>query len=134
MIELNENVTREMNKYLEGITIEEIFLILMHHKKPFHYQVMLTIEQQKQEIEVLDLSVRAYNCLRRAGYCNLESLINGIYTKEGETSKKQLRKLRNLGANSADEILIKLFNYQFMILPDARKKAYMDTILKINFV
>lgn len=134
MIELNENVTREMNKYLEGITIEEIFLILMHHKKSFHYQVMLTNEQQKQEIEVLDLSVRAYNCLRRAGYYNLESLINGIYTKEGETSKKQLRKLRNLGANSADEILIKLFNYQFMILPEARKKAYMDTILKINFV
>ena len=29
MITLDENVTKEMNKYLEGITIEEIFLILM---------------------------------------------------------------------------------------------------------
>ena len=106
MIELNENITREMNKYLEGIAIEDIFLILSAKKKTFHYPVFFTKEQMSQEIEVLDLSVRAYHCLKRAGYSTLGSLVNGIYTKDGETSKRQLKKIRNLGQNSADEIMI----------------------------
>ena len=133
MIELNENVTKEMNKYLEGITIEEVFLLLEQGRKTFHFQVIFTNDQMKQDVEVLDLSVRAYHCLKRAGYNTLENLVNGVYTKDGETSKKQLRRIRNLGINSADEILIKLMNYQFMTLPDGRKKAYMDKLLEINF-
>ena len=133
MINLNENVTREMNKYLDGITIEDIIILLHQNKKTFHYQVMLTNEQLKQDIEVLDLSTRAYNCLKRGGYHNLGSLVNGVYTKNGESSKRQLKRIHNLGANSADEILIKLMNYQFMNLPNSRKKAYMDNILKMNF-
>ena len=134
MIELNENITREMNKYLERITIEDIFLILSAKKKTFHYPVFFTKEQMSQEIEVLDLSVRAYHCLKRAGYSTLGSLVNGIYTKDGETSKRQLKKIRNLGQNSADEIMIKLMNYQFMVLPDYNKKDYMNKILDLNFV
>lgn len=134
MIELNENITREMNKYLEGIAIEDIFLILSAKKKTFHYPVFFTKEQISQEIEVLDLSVRAYHCLKRAGYSTLGSLVNGIYTKDGETSKRQLKKIRNLGQNSADEIMIKLMNYQFMVLPDYKKKDYMNKILDLNFV
>lgn len=134
MIELNENITREMNKYLEGIAIEDIFLILSAKKKTFHYPVFFTKEQMSQEIEVLDLSVRAYHCLKRAGYSTLGSLVNGIYTKDGETSKRQLKKIRNLGQNSADEIMIKLMNYQFMVLPDYNKKDYMNKILDLNFV
>ena len=134
MIELNENITREMNKYLEGIAIEDIFLILSAKKKTFHYPVFFTKEQMSQEIEVLDLSVRAYHCLKRAGYSTLGSLVNGIYTKDGETSKRQLKKIRNLGQNSADEIMIKLMNYQFVVLPDYNKKDYMNKILNLNFV
>ncbi|MCR5106364.1 MAG: hypothetical protein K6B68_18190 [Eubacterium sp.] len=134
MIGLNENVSKEMNKYLDGITIEEILIVLSKNKRTFHYHVKFTKDQLHQDIEVLDLSVRAYHCLKRAGYDNLDSLVNGIYTKDGETSKKQLRKIRNLGTNSADEILIKLMNYHFMNLPDNKKKAYMDKLLDINFV
>ena len=134
MIELNENITREMDKYLEGIAIEDIFLILSAKKKTFHYPVFFTKEQMSQEIEVLDLSVRAYHCLKRASYSTLGSLVNGIYTKDGETSKRQLKKIRNLGQNSADEIMIKLMNYQFMVLPDYNKKDYMNKILDLNFV
>ena len=67
MIELNENITREMNKYLEGIAIEDIFLILSAKKKTFHYPVFFTKEQMSQEIEVLDLSVRAYHFMPLTG-------------------------------------------------------------------
>ena len=133
MINLDEKVTKEMNKYLDEITIEEIFSVLAAKRKTFHYQVHFTNDQLKQEVEVLDLSVRAYHCLKRAGLYTLGSLVDDIYTKENETSKRQLRKIRNLGSNSADEIMVKLMNYQFMILPENRRKAYMDKLLELNF-
>ncbi len=129
MTELNENVMREMNKYLDGTTIEEI---LFRNKKMFHFQVMFTNEQMKQDIEVLDLKPRAYNCLRRYGFNTIDSLVNGVYTKEDESSKKQLLRIRNLGRKTAEEILMKMFYYQFVILPDDRKKGYMEKIVEAN--
>lgn len=129
MTELNENVMRKMNKYLDGTTIEEI---LFRNKKMFHFQVMFTNEQMKQDIEVLDLKPRAYNCLRRYGFHTIDSLVNGVYTKEDESSKKQLLRIRNLGRKTAEEILMKMFYYQFVILPDDRKKAYMKKIVEAN--
>ncbi|MCR5543540.1 MAG: hypothetical protein K6F55_05270, partial [Eubacterium sp.] len=59
-------------------------------------------------------------------------LVNGVYTKENESSKKQLLRIRNLGKNTAEEILIKLFYYQFRILADDRKKAYMQKVVEEN--
>ena len=129
MIELNEDVIREMNKYLDGTTIEDI---LFNNKRMFHFQVMFTDEQMKQDIEVLDLKPRAYNCLRRNGFRTLENLVNGVYTKEDESSKKQLLRIRNLGRKTAEEILMKVFYYQFMVLPDDRKKSYMEKVVEVN--
>ena len=129
MIEPNEEVMREMNKYLEGTTIEEI---LVKNRKIFHFQVMFTKEQLKQDIDVLDLRPRADHCLRRSGFNTLEQIVNGVYTKESETSKRQLLRIRNLGKNTADEILMQLFYYQFTVLPESKKKAYMELIALTN--
>lgn len=129
MTRLNENVMKEMNKYLDGTTMEEI---LIRNKKMFHYSVMFTSEQMKQDIEVLDLKPRAYNCLRRYGFNTISHLVNGVHTKENESSKKQLLRIKNLGKQTAEEILLKLFYYQFLILPDERKKEYMQEILLKN--
>ena len=129
MTELNVKVAKEMNNYLEGTTIEEV---LVRNRKLFHFKVMFTDEQLRQDIDVLDLSVRAYHCLKRNGLATLDSLVNSIYTKEDATSKRQLLRFRNLGRNTADEILMKLFYYQFHVLPDSRKKDYMQLILEAN--
>ncbi|MCR5543227.1 MAG: hypothetical protein K6F55_03685 [Eubacterium sp.] len=129
MIELDENVVREMNKYLEGTTIEEV---LVRNRKMFHFKVMFNNDQMNQDIDVLDLRPRAYNCLKRYGFNTISHLVNGVYAKENESSKKQLLKIRNLGKNTAEEILIKLFYYQFRILSDDRKKAYMQKIVEEN--
>ena len=51
-------------------------------------------------IEVLDLSVRAYNCLKRAN-CNTVSEIRNM-------AKDEMQAIRNLGNNSFDEIQNKL--------------------------
>ncbi|MCR5147779.1 MAG: hypothetical protein K6C35_02300 [Eubacterium sp.] len=129
MIKLDENVTSKMNEYLEGDTIEAI---LLRNKKIFHYSVMLTPAQMNQDIDVLDLSQRAHNCLRRYGFNTVGKLINGVHTREDETSKKQLLKVHSLGKNTAEEILIKLFYYQFLVLPEGRRKEYMQEVAETN--
>ena len=52
-----QRVTREMNRYLEGTTIEELMMI---RRKRFFYEVRLSETQCRQEIMTLDLSPRAY--------------------------------------------------------------------------
>lgn len=129
MNHLNETILQEMNKYLDGTTIEEI---LLANRKLFRYRVSFTQEELNQEIDVLDLSVRASNCLKRYGFHTLDNLVNGVYTKEDATSKRQLLRIRNLGKGTADEILLKLFLYQFQILPETSRKAYMKQVQEVN--
>ena len=132
MIELNKKVTSEMNKYMDGITIEVLLGLLAKEKRTFHYPMILTEEQMKEDIAVLDLSVRAYHCMKRAGISTVGNLVEGFGTKDNETSKKQLRRIRNLGANTADDILMKLFYYQFHTLHESMRKSYMDEVLEAN--
>jgi DNA-directed RNA polymerase alpha subunit len=129
MIDLNENVIMEMNEYMED---DSILDLLVRNRKNFHFQVMFTREQLNQDVEVLDLKPRAYNCLKRYGFNTLNDLVNGVYTKENESSKRQLLRIRNLGRNTAEEILMKLFYYQFQVMPDSRKKWYMQRIVELN--
>ncbi len=119
MITLDENVTKEMNKYLDGITIEEIMLC---NRRMFHFP-----------IEVLDLSRRAFNCLRRAGTNTLRDLISKNATTDEASSKRQLMTHnRNLGVKTASEILIKLFYYSFLVQPESEKRSYMQKVIKAN--
>ena len=51
-------------------------------------------------IEELDLSVRSFNCLKRAGINTVENLIN--------KSEEDMMKVRNLGRKSLEEVIAKL--------------------------
>ena len=51
-------------------------------------------------IEELDLSVRSYNCLKRANINNVDDLTN--------KTEEEMMKVRNLGRKSLDEVLNKL--------------------------
>ena len=55
-------------------------------------------------IDVLDLTVRSYNCLRRAGINTVGDLLL--------LSEDKLRTVRNLGNKSVKEILMKLEPYR----------------------
>ena len=126
---INEKVIREMNRYLEGTTVEEV---LLKNRKLFHFHVMFTNEQMEQGVDVLDLSQRAYNCLRRNNIYTLGDLVNGVKTNGEETSKRRLLKFRNLGRKTSEEILLKMFYYQFMVLPEKRKNEYMQEVVLSN--
>ena len=129
MIKLDETETAGINEYLEGTTIEEL---IARNRVVFHFYVMFNKMQSEQDIEVLDLSQRAYHCLKRNGYSKVGDIVRGFHTKEGESSKKQLQKLRNLGRNTAEEILIKLFLYQFSLLEKKKKKEYVRDVVERN--
>ena len=51
-------------------------------------------------IEELDLSVRSYNCLKRAGINTVEELI--------QKNEDEMMKVRNLGRKSLEEVQQKL--------------------------
>jgi len=68
--------------------------------------IMVEKEEDKKEkvlemtIEELDLSVRSYNCLKRAGINTVQELIN--------KSEEDMMKVRNLGRKSLEEVQEKL--------------------------
>ena len=61
-------------------------------------------------IEELDLSVRSFNCLKRAGINTVEDLIN--------KSEEEMMKVRNLGRKSLEEVMAKLDALGFSLTPD----------------
>ena len=61
-------------------------------------------------IEELDLSVRSFNCLKRAGINTVEDLIN--------KSEEEMMKVRNLGRKSLEEVMAKLNALGFSLTHD----------------
>lgn len=61
-------------------------------------------------IEELDLSVRSFNCLKRAGINTVEDLIN--------KSEEDMMKVRNLGRKSLEEVIAKLNSFGFTLSKD----------------
>lgn len=78
-------------------------------------EIMVEKEEDKKEkvlemtIEELDLSVRSYNCLKRAGINTVEEL-----TKRTE---EDMMKVRNLGKKSLDEVKLKLAELDLGLKP-----------------
>ena len=69
-------------------------------------EIMVEKEEDQKEkvlemtIEELDLSVRSYNCLKRAGINTVQELAN--------KSEEDMMKVRNLGRKSLEEVKHKL--------------------------
>ena len=78
-------------------------------------EIMVEKEEDQKEkvlemtIEELDLSVRSYNCLKRAGINTVEDLTN--------KSEEEMMKVRNLGRKSLDEVLGKLEELHLKLKP-----------------
>jgi DNA-directed RNA polymerase subunit alpha len=80
-----------------------------------HTEIMVEKEETKKEkvlemtIEELDLSVRSYNCLKRAGINTVEDLTN--------KTEEDMMKVRNLGRKSLEEVLQKLQALGLVLTP-----------------
>ena len=88
------------------VLVEHLNLVVDLSENAKSVDVMVesvTDEKEKvleMNIDELELSVRSYNCLKRAGINTVEELIN--------KTPEDMMKVRNLGRKSLDEVLAKL--------------------------
>ena len=90
---------------------EHLNLFIDLSEEPYTNEIMVVTDDKGKEkvlemtIEELDLSVRSFNCLKRAGINTVEDLIN--------KSEDDMMKVRNLGRKSLEEVVEKLKNLGF---------------------
>ncbi|SHK35517.1 DNA-directed RNA polymerase subunit alpha [Paramaledivibacter caminithermalis] len=96
-----------MNEHLN------LFITLTDHIDDV--EIMVEKEEDKKEkvlemtIEELDLSVRSYNCLKRAGINTVEELT--------QRTEEDMMKVRNLGKKSLEEVKNKLADLSLSLKP-----------------
>lgn len=95
------------------VLTEHINLFVNLSDKASSAEVMVEKDDKGKEkilemtIEDLDLSVRSFNCLKRAGINTVEDLIN--------KSEEDMMKVRNLGRKSLEEVIQKLNSLGFSL-------------------
>ena len=107
---------REIVSLAGKIIMEHINLFVELCAQIANTDILVSREEDKQvkllelPIEEMDLSVRSYNCLKRAGINNVEDL-----TKK---SRGDMLKVKNLGIKSIDEVIAKLESYGLSLRKD----------------
>jgi len=91
----------------------KLFIDLSENAKTAEVMVE-TVDDEKDKvlemnIDELELSVRSYNCLKRAGINTLQDLTN--------KTSEDMMKVRNLGRKSLEEVLAKLKEYGLELKP-----------------
>ncbi len=98
------------------VLTEHLNLFVNLSDKGSSTEIMIEKNDQGKEkvlemtIEELDLSVRSFNCLKRAGINTVEDLIN--------KSEDDMMKVRNLGRKSLEEVVEKLNSLGFQLQTD----------------
>ena len=107
---------REIVSLAGKIVMEHINLFVELCTQIANTDILVSREEDKQvklmelPIEEMDLSVRSYNCLKRAGINNVEDL-----TKK---TRGDMLKVKNLGIKSIDEVIAKLESYGLSLRKD----------------
>ena len=118
-LEIETNGTtsaREIVALAGKIVMEHVNLFVELCSQLATSDILVSREEDKQvkimelPIEEMDLSVRSYNCLKRAGINTVEDL-----TKK---SRADMLKVKNLGIKSIDEVIAKLESYGLSLCKD----------------
>ena len=98
------------------VLTEHLNLFVDLSDKGYNTEIMVEKDDKGKEkvlemtIEELDLSVRSFNCLKRAGINTVGDLIN--------KSEDEMMKVRNLGRKSLEEVMAKLDSLGFSLTKD----------------
>ena len=110
----NETLTAsEAVSMAARIMNDHLSLFIDLSEKAKNTAIMVEKEETRKEkvlemtIEELDLSVRSFNCLKRAGINTVEDLTN--------RSEEDMMKVRNLGRKSLDEVIGKLASLELAL-------------------
>lgn len=125
VLRMPEELIIDMNSHLPGdLTISDIQRLV--RGRSFKVCFYMTDELMNSDIADLDMSVRATNSLKRAGFLTVGDILRK------DDFIEMLSKIRNCGAKSKSEIMGRLFFYQYVLIPTDRRTAYMNRILAIN--
>lgn len=108
--------------------VPDIDLMSIKRKRggKLRFPIYINDALNRADLEVLDLSMRSSNCLHRAGYRTVGELVEGIETSE------DLKRIRNCGAKSVDEIMDKLFCYQYSLIEQSKRLKYINRVIELN--
>ena len=76
-------------------------------------------------IEVLELSVRSYNCLKRASIHTVGGVLDAI-------SRDYLWRIRNLGKMSRSEIHVRIYEYGYYSMSERDRRAFAMELCDLN--
>ena len=80
--------------------VSEVNQIIAQENYMYEHEEKVTNRKYETKIEELDLSVRSYNCLKRAGINTVGDLI--------QKNEEEMMRVRNLGRKSLKEVVQKL--------------------------
>lgn len=119
---MNTNTTELVNEIYKEAERIDISLILALYYPKHSVAIPLTTKICDMDIESLELSVRSYNCLKRAGIANVRELVAIIHNGE-------FMRIRNLGKKSRIEIQEKLLDIGYAALSrDEKVEFIIDTV------
>jgi DNA-directed RNA polymerase subunit alpha len=107
--------------------------ILVQHLSLLAGAVTVEVEPQQEEeegiparvadapIEELELTVRAYNCLKRAGITKVGEIL-----KRMEKGEEEMLAIRNFGKKSLDELVEKLGEKNYLTVPGVDLSMYLE--------
>ena len=111
---------RQIMNAVEGVTLKE------KKGSSFHYPLHLTRQMEETSIDSLELSVRAINSLKRAGYQTVGQFARAV------ADGKSLKTIRGCGTDTAREIMMNLFLFQYKSLKHERIEAYLREVASMN--
>jgi len=94
-VSLSAKILSEHLRLFIGLTESADAVVIMEEKEEEQRDKIL-----EMPIEELDLSVRSYNCLKRAGINTVDELV--------QRNEEDMMKVRNLGKKSLEEVMNKL--------------------------
>ena len=110
----------EIMNELDGVTLRE------KRGGRFRFRMHLTPAMSDSAIEALDLGVRSYHSLKRAGYNSIGEVAEAV------ASGKELKSIKNCGSKSVREIMEHMFLFQYYSLKPEKRGAYLREVVELN--
>ena len=90
------------------------------------FRMYVTEQMWETSIDALELSVRSYHSLKRAGLDTIGDIAEAV------SNGMDLSTIRNCGAKSRREIQEHLFLFQYYSLRPEKREGYLKEVIKLN--
>lgn len=122
-----------MDNELYGVCLTDVFQDkefcqwVQERNGRFRFIVYQGMSAMDESIDFLELSVRGYNALKRSGFSTINEVVDAV-----ENQGDLIRGVRNMGRKTAQEVMFKIFVYNYRNLPVDKRRAYADKIRELN--